>query len=683
MNNEQGIKVNAAEKKAAAREARLIAKPPKFAADENAAPFKGSSVSQEVLQLCAHLIRSSRRWGVLVLVGGVVTVLLFNIIGQIYLNRWQRSFFDAIEKRDLGMIGQELLVFLLIVAVLLCIVVSQTWLHEMLKVRLREWLTHHLLDLWFPPGRAYRLGISEETGVNPDQRIQEDTRNLAELSADLGIGFLQAALLLVSFVGVLWAMSQNLTFESLGITIAIPGYMVWAALGYAALGSWLTWLVGRPLISLNAQRYAREADLRFSLVRVSESAESIALYAGENDERRIANRYLDQVIGVARQMSVALSQLVWITSGYGWLGIVVPILVALPGYLQGSLTLGGLMMVVGAFNQVQQSLKWFVDNFAKAADWRAALHRVSAFNEALLVVDEREEENCIKLLPHPQGHLVFESVSVWLSDGGVVISDATSEITPGERVLVVGESGTGKSTLLRAIGGLWPWGTGTIYLPPRDQMMFLPQKPYMPLGTLRAAVTYPLHARGFTDEQLQAALARVGLSEFANRLDDEERWDRLMSLGQQQRLAFARVLLHRPRWVFLDEATAALDEENQQRVMSIFDEELAETAIFSIGHRPGLEAFHKRTLQLDGGPTGARLRRKGEYHKLRLRDLMKQILREVRLGSRKPAEPVMRPPSRKDGPKASAPDARPAEPSGYETGHAKPKAKADEPAVSP
>ena len=614
-----------------------IAKPPIVREEERPEPFEDSSVTGEVIELISHLLKSPRKWKVLTLISGVIAVLLCNIVGQIYLNRWQRSFFDAIEKKDLGLIGEQLLIFLGIVAILLLIVVSQTWLHEMLKVRLREWLTHHLLDLWFPAGRAYRLGISEELGVNPDQRIQEDTRNLSEMSADLGIGFLQAAMLLVSFIGVLWGMSQNITFTSLGIVVAIPGYMVWAALGYAALGSWLTWLVGRPLIGLNAERYAREAGLRFSLVRVSESAEAIALYAGEKDERRITNRYVDQVISVARRMSVALSQLVWITSGYGWLAIVVPILVALPGYLHGTLTLGGLMMVVGAFNQVQQSLKWFVDNFPRAADWRAALHRVTAFHDALLIVDERQEEPSITLKPHPEGHLVFERVSVWLADGGVVISEATTDIEPGERVLVVGESGTGKSTLLRAIGGLWPWGTGTIYLPPREQMMFLPQKPYMPLGTLRQAVTYPEHIKKFTDQQVRGALIRVGLPEFVNRLDDDDRWDRLMSLGQQQRLAFARVLLHQPRWVFLDEATAALDEENQQRVMSIFDDELPDTSIVSIGHRPGLEAFHRRTLQLVGGPAGARLRRNVEppSHSRRLRDVMRQLLRDMHLTARK------------------------------------------------
>ena len=412
------------------RDQRLVPKPPELKVEGKEQPFHGTLRVAGGAGAGAQLIKSPRRLAVLSLIAGVVAVLLANIVGQVYLNRWQKAFFDAIEKKNLGMIWDQLMVFLIIVSVLLTIVVSQTWLHEMLKVRLREWLTHHLLDHWLPHGRAYRLGISEETGVNPDQRIQEDTRNLSELSADLGIGFLQSALLLVSFIGVLWAMSQNISFQSLGVTIAIPGYMVWAALIYAAIGSWLTWLVGRPLIGLNATRYAREADLRFALVRVSESAESIALYAGEPDERRIASRYVDQVIGVQRRMSNALSRLVWITSGYGWLTIVVPILVALPGYLHGSLTLGGLMMVVGAFNQVQQSLKWFVDNFARAADWRAALHRVSVFHEALQEVDEREEPG-IKLVPHPEGHLVFENVGVWLADGGVVISDATSEITPG------------------------------------------------------------------------------------------------------------------------------------------------------------------------------------------------------------------------------------------------------------
>jgi putative ATP-binding cassette transporter len=266
---------------------------------------------------------------------------------------------------------------------------------------------------------------------------------------------------------------------------------------------------------------------------------------------------------------------------------------------------------VGAFNYVQNSLRWFVDNFARLADWRAALGRVAAFNEALdgaEAVEEGTEQ--IELLEHPRGCLAFERVGILLKDGSVVIKDATAEIHPGERVLIVGASGSGKSTLFRAIAGLWPWGSGRILLPPRPATMFMPQHPYLPLGSLRAAAAYPAGAAAFPSEAIEAALHRIGLAELVPMLDAEERWDRALSVGQQQRLAFARLLLHRPAWVFLDEATAALDEDNQRKVMSIFEHELPQTAVISIGHRPGLEAFHTRTLELTPSPSGARLRLK-------------------------------------------------------------------------
>jgi len=257
------------------------------------------------------------------------------------------------------------------------------------------------------------------------------------------------------------------------------------------------------------------------------------------------------------------------------------------------------MMVVGAFNQVQQALRWFVDNYARIADWRASLHRVVVFDEALKGLDDAEQEEIrIDVRPHPAGRLAFRNVSVLLADGRVLIKEANTEIAPGARVLIVGESGSGKSTLFRAVAGLWPWGSGTILLPPREQMMFLPQKPYLPLGTLRTALAYPSAPDAFADEALRAALERVHLPEYAAMLDREERWDRLMSVGEQQRLAFARLLLQKPRWVFLDEATAALDDDNQARVMSIFDDELKDATLVSIGHRAGLERYHTRTLEL-------------------------------------------------------------------------------------
>lgn len=590
---------------AAAGEPPLVALPPTLV-HPSAQMSLGKAVAL-LLELCAP----PRRKMVLLLAIAIFVVLIGNMFGQVRLNAWYGDFFDAIEQKNVARVGHQLLVFLAIVSVLLGLVVAQTWLREMLKLRLREVMTHRVLDDWLVPGRAYRLSIASVTGVNPDQRMQEDMRHASELSADLGTGLLHHVLLLVSFIGVLWTLSTKIALPIGDTAIVIPGYMVWCALIYAAAGSFLTWLVGRPLVRLNVVQYQREAELRFALVRVSESAESIALYNGESDERRIIDRTVSHVIEAMRRVTFALARLTWITSGYGWLAIVVPTVVALPGYFYGGLGLGGLMMVVGAFDQVQQALRWFVDHYAKIAEWHAALHRVSVFHEALRTLDDvAEDETRIELADHPTGWLAFENVAVLLADGSVIIKDASAEIRPGERVLIVGESGSGKSTLFRAIAGLWPWGTGKIMLPPRETMMFMPQRPYLPLGTLRAAVTYPAAPDAFSGEAIVAALERVGLAEFVPVLDHEERWDRSMSIGQQQRLAFARLFLHAPRWVFLDEATAALDEESQSRVMSLFDRELVDTALVSIGHRPGLERFHARTMELVTSTSGARLRRK-------------------------------------------------------------------------
>ena len=569
------------------------------------------SAPHDAWMLAGALMRSQFRNGILLLCGGLIVVLIALMTGQVYLNRWEGSFFDAIEKKNLAEVGNQLVVFVGLIAILLALVVAQTWLHEMMKLRLREWLTHRLLDNWLVESRVYRLGMTAEAGVNPDQRMQQDTLHLTELTADLGIGLVHHVFLLATFVGVLWGLSNQVVFTIGGTPTVIPGYMVWCAVGYAMAGSLLTYFVGRRLVALNANRYAREAELRFAMVRVSERAEAIALYRGEGDERNFINATLNNVLLAVRKLVFALARLTWITSGYGWIAIVIPVMVALPGYLNGSLTLGGLMMVVGAFRQVQAALKWFVDNFPKIAEWRAALYRVVLFDEALQTLNEVEEDTeKVELVDHPEGKLAFENVSVLLADGSVVIAEATAEVNPGERVLIVGESGTGKSTLFRAIAGIWPWGGGKVYLPPRDEMMFLPQYPYLPLGSLRAAACYPASADSYSTAEIATAFVQVGLEDFIKMLDVEERWDRALSLGQQQRLAFARLMLHRPKWVFLDEATGALDEENQAKVMNLINRELTDSSIISIGHRPSLAEFHTRTLHLIPTPSGAKLRRR-------------------------------------------------------------------------
>jgi len=564
------------------------------------------SIGRELFLLFRDMFRNRKGWPMLRLSIAIVVVLIGNMFGQVRLNQWNGAFFDAVEKRDAPAFFDQLIVFLVIVAALLALVVAQTWLQERLKIRLRQRLTQVLLDIWLKPNRAYQLGFMGEASGQPDQRLQEDCRLFSELSTELGVGMLQAFLLLVSFIGVLWTLSGTTTFVIGGNEISIPGYMVWVAIGYAGIGSGLTWLVGRPLIRLNTLRYAREADLRFALVRVNESAESVSLYNGEADERRSLDEFVDAVLKATRRLSGALARLTWITSGYGWVAIVVPILAAAPGYFSGRLSFGGMMMVVGAFNQVQAALRYFVDNFPKIADWRSAVLRVATFRQAAIDLEEVTAENGkIDILPHPKGWLSFEGLSVALSDGSILIEDATAEIQPGERVLIMGESGTGKSTLFRAIAGLWPWGAGTIRIPSGNEMMFLPQRPYLPLGTLRAALSYPASPDAFDDADVRAALERCGLGEFVDMLDKQERWDKTLSLGQQQRVAFARLILHKPRWVFMDEATSALDEENQDAMLSLFDNELKGATVMSIGHRPGLEEFHTRTLHIRKTEEGA------------------------------------------------------------------------------
>jgi putative ATP-binding cassette transporter len=474
--------------------------------------------------LFSDMMRGRAGWPIIRLALAIFVVLLGNMLGQVRLNQWNGAFFDAVEKRNSTAFLEQLGVFVLLIAGLLTLVVAQTWLQERLKIRLRERLSHALLDLWLKPNRAYQLALLGQAGTQPDQRLQEDCRLFSEFTTELGVGMLQSLMLLVSFIGVLWTLSSYASFEFRGEEVTIPGYMVWVAIGYAGLGTGLTWLVGRPLIRLNTERYAREAELRFALVRVNESAESVALYAGEADERRSLDGFVGAVLVATRRLSGALARLTWITSGYGWFAIVVPILAAAPGYFSGRLSFGEMMMVVGAFNQVQSALRYFVDNFPKIADWRSALLRVATFRRATQELDRVVAENRrIARRPHPEGRLSFENLSIALNDGGIIIEGATVEVRHGERVLIMGESGSGKSTLFRAIAGLWPWGSGTILTPVPEEQMFLPQRPYLPLGTLRASVSYPASPDTFEPEVLAAAMVRCGLAEFVPELDRHER----------------------------------------------------------------------------------------------------------------------------------------------------------------
>jgi vitamin B12/bleomycin/antimicrobial peptide transport system ATP-binding/permease protein len=546
---------------------------------------------------------------VLFLLGGAVCVVVgLTAFLQIKLNAWNKPFYDALSLKDFSGFLSQLIIFVTLAGTLLVLNVAQAWLREMSKLKLRDGLTRDLFNQWLVPKRAFRLSGAGEIGVNPDQRIHEDARHLVELSTDLGIGLLQASLLLVSFITVLWAVSNGVTFSLDGLHFALPGYMVWFALIYAGLASFISWRIGRPLIPLNAERYAREADLRFALVRVNQRTEAIALYGGETDEKDYLNTEFDQVLLMMRRLVTGITRLTWVTAGYGWFAIVAPFIVAAPGYFAGDMSLGGLMMAVGAFNQVQQSLRWFVDNFSVIADWRATLLRVASFRLALVEMDKLgNETGRIELVPTANNHLVFDQLGVASTEGCTRLSEKYVTINPAERVLVIGKRREEKTSFFSAIAGLWPWGHGRILLPPAQSMMFISQQDYMPPGTLRGALAYPSEPSQFPSEEYTAVLERMKLSHLAPDLDRAARWERELTRDDQHKIAFARLLLHKPRWIMLDEAIDHIDDDSRNLVLDVFSQELADAAIVNIGHADTQGGFFTRVLHLIEDPQGERL----------------------------------------------------------------------------
>src|SRR6267154_2974458 len=433
-------------------------------------------------------VRNTLFW----LSGSLFLVIVATAYGQIRLNSWNQPFYDALSRRDFAQFLVQLGIFGIIAGALLALNVAQKWLGEMLKLKLREGLVHDLVQNWMFPGRAFRLASAGPIGVNPDQRMHEDARHLTELSADLGVGLLQASILLITFVDVLWALSSDFIFHVGGRHFAVPGYMVWAAIIYSGSASLLSYWVGRKLIDRNAQRYAREADLRFSLVRVNEHIDAIALSSGEADEARRIEVDLAAVLAAMRSLVAGLTNLTWITAGYGWFTLVAPILVAAPLYVAGNITFGGLMLASGAFMQVQSSLRWFVDNFSTIADWRATLLRVASFRRAVIGTDVMHDvESRITVVAGDPGKISIDDLRIASPSGCTMLQEKKVQIKGGERVLIVGDSGTGKTLLFRALAGLWPWGTGKIAYPEGEEILYIPRTPYLPPGTLREVLAYP------------------------------------------------------------------------------------------------------------------------------------------------------------------------------------------------
>jgi putative ATP-binding cassette transporter len=545
------------------------------------------------LALATSPIRMQLLWACI----GIVAVIVATSIGQVLLNRWNEPFYDALARRDMQAFLHQLLVFAAIAGGLVMLNVGQTWLDQMIRLKLREALTLDLIGEWMRPARAFRLANAGAIGVNPDQRLQQDAGHLSDLSTGLGIGLLQSFILLVSFVGVLWSLSSGFVFHIGGYPLAIPGYMVWAAILYAGTASWLSWLVGRPLIRFNSDRYTREAELRSSVVRVNENVDAIALAHGEADARRRLELDLGTVLGAMRRIYSAQINLSWVTDTYGWITVVAPILVASPVYFAGDISFGGLMMAVGAFNQVHSSLRWFINNIGGIADWRATLMRVADFRIALVETDVlHDTEERITIGENPNGRLTFENLEVASRDGCTKLAEPHVEIRAGERVMITGDPRAGKTLFFRAIAGLWPWGSGRIGMPAGEVPAFVPRKPYFPLGTLREVLN---HADAtVSDAEISAVLAEVGLGRLSSSLDRSARWERELSDDEQRLLAFARLALRQPKWVIIDEALDTFDGATLRRVLSMLEARLADAAILNIGRGQQNIEFFPRSLAI-------------------------------------------------------------------------------------
>ncbi len=549
--------------------AQQSSKPPDGAGDVESAAQ--DSLLSEVMGMASVFWTSRQCNRLLMMAAALIAVVGATAYAQVKLNAWNRPFYNALTRKDMPAFVEQIGVFAVLAGILLVLNVAQTWLNQRSKVVLREGLVNDLLNEWLSPRRAFRLSNSGAMGANPDQRVQADAQHLTDLTTELGIGLLQSTLLLLLFIGVLWGLSRGMFLPFAGHKFAPPGYMVWCALLYAGAASYLSWRVGRPLIALDADHYAREAELRFGLVRVSEEIEGITLYSGEADEKRRLDAIFETVLDISRRIVGAVTRLTWVTAGYGWFTIVAPILVAAPGYLSSDMTFGELMMLVGAFNQVQTSLRWFVDNFSSIADWRATHLRVASFRRTILTMDKLGLTASRIAFDAGDGLSIrIDDLRVTTPSGCVMLSEPHLELKPGEHVLIVGERGAGKTLLFRAIVGLWPWGSGHITRPARQSIAFIPTHAYVPPGVLRSSITYPRAADTANDAAIAKALASVGLDRLEPMLGKAGRWDRELNDDEKQRIAFARVILQRPQWVVIDNALDLVDPVSRRRIETDF-----------------------------------------------------------------------------------------------------------------
>ena len=563
-----------------------------------------------VRSLALPYFRSEQRWQARGLLAAIVALNLGAVYMLVLLNDWNRVFYDALQDKNEAVFWRELLRFTYLAFAFILIAIYRFYLTQLLEVRWRRWMTHHYLQRWLSDHRFYRMELARYAGGpgtalpdNPDQRIQEDINLFTSYTVSLSMGLLNAVVTLLSFVGILWTLSGDFSFSLGGQDYTIAGFMVWMAVLYCLAGSIITHYIGRPQIALNFMQQRYEADFRHHLVRVREYSESIALDRGQEVEREHLDLRFSRVMANYLQLLKKQKNLVGFTNFFGQAATVFPFVVAAPRFFSGAIALGQLMQVASAFSRVQDALSWFVENYSTLAAWRATTDRLTSFEAHLAMrADSAAVESQDSAEPQS---LHTHDLSLDLPTGKTLLAHLQLQVQPGQSVLLQGPSGSGKSTLFRAFAGIWPYARGRVSMP--ADAMFIPQRPYFPDGSLRAALAYPEPTGRFTDQQLQRALSESLLGHLVDRLDDEDAWTQKLSGGEQQRLAIARVLLKRPRWVFADEATSALDEQAEQTLYARLGALTREAggALVSIAHRPAVAAFHQSRWQLQAEAAGS------------------------------------------------------------------------------
>jgi len=537
-------------------------------------------------------------------------LVLLQLAAQIRLNIWNRDIFNALAQRDAAAVLHQALLFVPLAVAIVGLAIVAVYGRMTTQRKWREWLTEHLIARLLAHGHYYQLNLVRGDHQNPEARISQDARVATDPPVDFAVGILSSTLTAVTFIGVLWFVGGDLTVDVAGMSVVIPRYLVLAAVIYSILASLAMVMIARRFVAVAEAVNQTEAEFRYALTRLRDNGESIALLGGEAEEHEGLRRSLGSVLHQWLLLCYQQMRATVVSNGNFVLAPVVPLVLCAPKFLDGSMTLGDVMQAAGAFIYVQTAFNWLVENYPRLADWLASVRRVGSLMVSLDYLDavgRPGEPGTIRRIEYDAPALRLRDLSVTLEDGTVVINDADVTVKPGERILVMGESGTGKSTLVRAIAGLWPWGQGDIFIPRKAKLFLMPQYPYIPLGSLRRVVTYPLSSSQVTDEKLHELMKIVGLDYLANRLDEESPWDYALSGGEKQRVAFVRLLLHEPDFIVMDEATSALDPSSQTHLLTVISERLSRAAFLSIAHRPELQAFHQRVLVFEHRPGGSRL----------------------------------------------------------------------------